>query len=95
MAISNLSGEGIDHFDLELRKGEIVGLTGLIGSGYDRILYLVYGAAPATAGTLAINEEQVAIARLNPGRAINLGLVLVPADRQRAAVSETLTVLEN
>ena len=55
----------------------------------------MYGAAPATAGILAINEEQVAIARLNPGRAINLGLVLVPADRQRAAVSETLTVLEN
>jgi ribose transport system ATP-binding protein len=95
VAVSNLSGNGIDDFSLELHKGEIVGLTGLIGSGYDRVLYLLYGAVPATSGTLTLNEERVAIPRLNPGRAIDLGLVLVPADRQKAAVSETLTVLEN
>ena len=35
---------------LDLHEGEVVGLTGLIGSGFDEIPYLLYGARPARSG---------------------------------------------
>ena len=46
-AIHNLQGETIRDFSAELSSGEVVGLTGLIGSGYDEIIYMTYGAVPA------------------------------------------------
>jgi ribose transport system ATP-binding protein len=37
----------IRDFSAELARGEVVGLTGLIGSGYDEVIYMAYGAVPA------------------------------------------------
>ena len=50
--ITQLSGGTIDRFAATLGKGEVVGLTGLIGSGYDEVVYLTYGATAAEAGSL-------------------------------------------
>lgn len=94
VTVSGLVGQGVDHLDLDLRPGETVGLTGLVGSGYDQVPYLLYGAAAAT-GKLSVGSTRIDLARFNPARAIALGLVLVPADRQGAAVADGLTVAEN
>src|SRR5258708_6608798 len=52
--VHNLSGGTIEGFSLDLAAGEVVGVTGLIGSGYDEIPYLFYGARGGRGGTLAI-----------------------------------------
>jgi ribose transport system ATP-binding protein len=93
--VEGLAGAGVNEFDLELRPGEIVGLTGLIGSGYDRVPYLLYGADRARSGLLRIAGRNVAIYNMTPALAIELGLVLVPADRQSCAVAEGLSIAEN
>ena len=43
---------------LSVRRGEILGLTGLIGSGYEEIPYLVFGARPARSGEIAIDGQR-------------------------------------
>lgn len=92
--IRALVADGLGPLDMTINAGEVVGLTGLVGSGYDRIPYHLYGAVPAT-GHLTLKNRTVSVADLTPARAIASGMVLVPADRQGAAIAEGLTVAEN
>jgi ribose transport system ATP-binding protein len=93
--VHNLSGGTIEGFSLDLAAGEVVGVTGLIGSGYDEIPYLIYGARAARGGTLDIGGRGVELSHITPREAIRHGVVLVPADRANAAVIGTLSVSDN
>jgi ribose transport system ATP-binding protein len=93
--VHNLSGGTIEGFSLDLAAGEVVGVTGLIGSGYDEILYLIYGAREARGGTLDIGGRGVELTKIRPRDAIRHGVVLVPADRANAGVIGTLPVADN
>ena len=95
IVISDLAGGGLAPFSLSLAPGEVVGLTGLIGSGYDEVIYRLYGASPASSGTLVLDGETVAVARLDPQRAIARGCVLIPGDRLQSGAVATLSVSEN
>ena len=70
-------------------------LTGLIGSGYDEIPYLIYGAREARGGTLDIGGRGVELSKIKPRDAIRHGVVLVPADRANAGVIGALPVADN
>ncbi len=93
--VHNLSGGVIEDFSLDLAAGEVVGVTGLIGSGYDEIPYLIYGARHARRGTLDIGGEGATLAEMTPHEAIRRGVVLVPADRANAGVIGPLPVSDN
>jgi ribose transport system ATP-binding protein len=95
IVISDLAGGALAPFSLTLAPGEVVGLTGLIGSGYDEVIYRLYGATPSSTGTLALQDETVPVARLNPQRAVALGCVLIPGDRLQSGAVATLSVCEN
>jgi ribose transport system ATP-binding protein len=93
--VHNLSGGTIEGFSLDLAAGEVVGVTGLIGSGYDEIPYLIYGAREARSGTLDIGGRGVELSKIRPREAIRHGVVLVPADRANAGVIGALPVADN
>jgi ribose transport system ATP-binding protein len=93
--VHNLSGGTIEGFSLDLAAGEVVGVTGLIGSGYDEIPYLIYGAREARGGTLDIGGRGVELSKIKPRDAIRHGVVLVPADRANAGVIGALPVADN
>ncbi len=93
--IEGLAGAGVGPLSLALRAGEVVGLTGLIGSGYDAALHLLYGARRATAGTLALDGEALALPAMAPDRAIAKGIVLVPGDRLHEGGIARLPVTDN
>jgi len=93
--ITGLSGPTLSDFSLSLQKGEVVGLTGLIGSGYDEVVQLAFGAVAAHGGKLQIGAEEYELARMTPGRAVNAGLVLIPGDRLASGVVATLSVTDN
>ncbi|TIV54799.1 sugar ABC transporter ATP-binding protein [Mesorhizobium sp.] len=95
LVVKGLASESLPPLDFAVGAGEVLGLTGLIGSGYDRIPYHLFGAVPATAGDLRLGDVGLPLAAMTPARAIGHGMVLVPADRQRAAIVEGLTVAEN
>ncbi|WP_438391531.1 sugar ABC transporter ATP-binding protein [Caballeronia sp. DA-9] len=79
LAMSNISNDRLRDVSLQVRKGEIHGLAGLIGSGRTEILQTLFGLRQVDHGTLAINGQQVE--RLTPAAAIRAGVALVPEDR--------------
>ncbi|MGE3304390.1 MAG: sugar ABC transporter ATP-binding protein [Rhizobiaceae bacterium] len=93
--IDNLQGPGVADFSVALRAGEVVGLTGLIGSGYDDVVHLVYGSLPAKGGRLAVGTRSFDVARISPSAAVDAGIVLVPGDRLNDGAVATLTVAAN
>jgi ribose transport system ATP-binding protein len=92
--VKGLSGGTIAHLDLRAAKAEVVGLTGLIGSGYDEIPYLLYGARPAT-GSLRLAGDTIDLAGLSPRRAMRHAIVLIPGDRANAGAIGVLPVIDN
>jgi ribose transport system ATP-binding protein len=94
-AVKNLSGAIVKDISFELGKGEILGLTGLIGSGYDEIPSLLYGANRAQAGHIDVDGKALSLSTLEPAVALENGFVLIPADRLEKAVIGTLSLAEN
>lgn len=93
--IAGLSGASLRDVSMSLRAGEVLGLTGLIGSGYEDTVTLIYGAEQASAGTLTIDETDHEISRMTPHRAIDAGMVLIPADRLEEGIVPTLPISDN
>ena len=82
--------------DFLIGKGEILGLTGLIGSGYEEAPYLIFGARPCRSGVLKFAEgPSIALADMSPGRAIALDFALLPGDRQSASGVDSLSIVDN
>jgi ribose transport system ATP-binding protein len=93
--ITNLAGGQVAEISLALRAGEIVGLTGLLGSGYEQVPYLVYGALKATSGRLVLDSAPIDLTALTPAAAIKAGLVLIPGDRPVAGGVGVLPIVDN
>ena len=92
--ITELSGAIAHDVSLTIGEGEVVGLTGLAGSGFDEIPYLLYGALPSRAGTLEL-ERSFDLADMTPARALAAGIALVPGDRGRDGGVPSLSVGAN
>src|SRR5689334_2240877 len=78
---------------LTLRRGEILGLAGLVGAGRTELACAVFGVDRPLAGSLKIDGEVVAIRE--PRDAIARGLYLVPEDRKRCGLHLDFSVTEN
>ena len=94
-----IDAKGISHagtikpFDLQIHKGEVVGLTGLLGSGRSELARAIYGADRAQTGTLKVMGKEVKIKA--PIDAMNLGMGLLPDDRKEEGIIGDLSVREN
>ena len=80
-------------FDLTLRAGEVVGLSGLLGSGRTEVAKLVFGAVKPDSGTLTIGGAPVTSA--SPSHSLHLGVAFCPEDRKAEGIFGELTVREN
>ncbi len=95
IAIRGLSGGTVRDLALTLHRGEVVGLTGLIGAGFEEVPYLLFGAAPASHGRLGIGADTFDLPGMTPEAARAAGLALLPADRLGASGVGTLPVAHN
>jgi len=93
--VSDLRAPGFGPVDLEFGAGEIVGLTGLIGSGSDRLPALLYGAERAETGMLQLDETMIALPEQTPGAAMRRSIVYVPSDRLGQAGIGALSITDN
>jgi len=94
--ITDVTSPGLGPVSFEIGKGEIVGVTGLIGSGFDRVCGVVYGAQAATRGRVIVDQtDAFDLAHIDPSAAIAAGVVYLPADRLGAAGVGGLSVAEN
>ena len=96
LEVSELRGRIVDGISFQLRRGEILGMTGLAGMGQQELPYLVAGAHRPVGGTvLGASRARVTS---SPAAARRAGIVLVPGNRLRdggwglASASENLTL---
>jgi ribose transport system ATP-binding protein len=92
---SKLHGGGLKDVSFEANEGEIVGLTGLKGMGYERLVYALYGEGGGVSGSLEIEGDLGRLEALNPRRALRLGIRLVPSERLKNGAVASATVREN
>ena len=78
---------------ISLRKGEILGIAGLVGAGRTEFARAVFGADPLISGELFYKDEKIRIS--SPKEAIQKGFGLVPEDRKAQGVLLHLSVEEN
>ena len=88
-----LSGEVVDAVSFSARRGELLGLTGLVGAGHDEVPYLVYGAVDRAGGQIRLGGA--VLDEPTPRRSQESGVVLLPADRQREGAVPAASVKEN
>ena len=93
LAVRDLRSQSIGGVDFEVRRGEIVGVAGLFGSGREAVGYAAAGALPDASGHWEINGAS--FDRLAVRDAIDAGLGFVPADRVAEGLIREFTVLEN
>jgi rhamnose transport system ATP-binding protein len=97
-AILSLKGvgciaSGIHGITLEVRRGEVLGLAGLVGAGRTELARILFGITPADSGTISLDGQQVRIH--SPAQAIELGIAYLPEDRRRHGVILEMSVAAN
>jgi ABC-type sugar transport system ATPase subunit len=94
LAVSGLTRRGeFEDVSFTVRKGEIVGIAGLMGSGREEIVKSLYGLLPLDSGEIRIEGRAVRIER--PEDAIRLGVGFVTEDRKDAGIFPLMSVREN
>ena len=83
----------LDHVSFELKAGEILGFYGLMGAGRSDLVDCLAGAKPHTSGKVWLNGELVVTKTIS--ERIQSGFVLVPEDRQKFGLVQTLSVMDN
>ncbi len=85
LEVKNLSGTGgVNHVNLQVRAGEIVGLAGLVGGGKTELCKLLFGEGNITKGEIILNGKM--IRPKTPANAVKEGLALVPEERRKEGI---------
>lgn len=88
------AGNGyVDGIDLTLHTGEIVGISGLQGSGRTELFEAIFGVRPFTRGTMTL--QGVDVRPRSPRAAIRAGLALITEDRKATGLALNQTILDN
>ncbi len=93
------SVEGLSHptefadISFDLRKGEILGFYGLVGSGRSEVMQALFGVTSVSAGTVKLAGQPISVRK--PADAIDKGIVYVPEERQRQGVVLALPIFQN
>lgn len=91
---SQLRRRGIvSDVSIEIRRGEIVGFAGLVGSGRSEAARLIFGADPADAGEVTVGNQK--LRPRSPVEAMTAGIAMIPEARREQGLLMTRTVREN
>ncbi len=93
LSLDGLSGPGFEDVSLEIHRGEVVGLTGLMGCGSTELMQCLFGITHPFGGSVSIAGR-----RLHGGsihEAMKAGIAMLPADRKENSVLPDMSLLEN
>ena len=86
-------GYAVDHVSLSVKKGEILGIYGLMGAGRSELFECIMGRHDHYTGKIFIDGEELTVR--DTTRRIQRGLALIPEDRQREGLVQCLSIAEN
>ncbi|WP_349581658.1 sugar ABC transporter ATP-binding protein [Sulfitobacter sp. NFXS29] len=94
LRVENLTlPNGVRDVSFSLRRGEVVGLGGLVGSGRTEVVRAIFGADPITSGTIQLHGEN--FRPRGPKQAVKRGVALVPEDRKGQGVVLDMSIGRN
>jgi ribose transport system ATP-binding protein len=94
LSVAGLSrGKTVRDVSFELRKGEVLGIAGLVGSGRTELVKLLAGVDRPTSGQMTLHGKPVHFA--NPREAIAAGVALLPEDRKKEGIIPLRSVAVN
>ena len=94
-SFSGVSGGMLSDVSVDVHAGEVLGFTGLVGSGFEELLYFVFGASQADDGTVVLEGRSLPLRGMTPSAAMTAGVALIPADRKNDGSIGTLSVVDN
>ena len=83
----------VEDFSLRIREGELVGFAGLLGSGRTETAEMLFGAVPASKGSMKLEGHDVKID--TPSDALNNRMAFCPEDRKKDGIISDLSIREN
>lgn len=93
LRVEDLDGEGFSGISFSVRAGEILGLSGLVGSGRSETMKAIFGLEPLRGGRVFLNGEQIEIR--HPRQAIARGIGMINEDRKNYGLCLHRTIREN
>ena len=94
LSVSNLSSHGyLRGISFELKRGEILGIAGLVGAGRTELLRAIYGADKRTSGEVILDGAPVP--NDDTARSIQAGLAFIPEDRKAQGLLLDMSVIDN
>jgi len=91
--VDQLTGSGFKNISFAVRKGEILGISGLVGSGRSETMRAIFGMDPIESGRLLLEGKEIRIKR--PQQAIKHGICMVNEDRKNYGLSLHRAIREN
>lgn len=93
MKLNKVSGNGVKDISFDVKRGEILGLGGLVGAGRTELAQLIFGSEPITSGEITYKGEVLHIK--NCHQAIEKGIAMIPEDRKRHGVILDMSIKDN
>ena len=93
LEVKNLSTPKVKNVSFQIRRGEIVGLAGLVGAGRTEVARALFGADPITGGEILIEGKPVHFR--TPREAIDAGVALCPEDRKEQGLVMYRSISDN
>lgn len=81
------------NINFEVKQGEILGITGLLGDGRSELFLTIFGDMPHYSGKIKINDKEVTIKNINDAR--KHGIAYIPSNRKENGIIKDLNIVEN
>lgn len=93
LKVDNLTGERFQNISFELKKGEILGFTGLVGAGRSELMQAIFGYLPVYSGTVEYMGKDWKTGDTH--YAVRNGFIYLPEERKKQGILPVLSVREN
>ena len=93
LEVKGLTGNGVAPISFSVRRGEVVGLAGLVGAGRTELARLIFGADPKDGGEIFVDGKKVEIR--SPRDAVDHGIGYVSEDRKQSGVLLRMPISKN
>lgn len=93
LELDNLSGQGFSDVSISIKRGEVIGFTGLVGAGISEMFQTIFGVMPIHSGKLFIRGKEMRSHNIH--RAMKNGLSMIACNRKENSVIPDFSLLEN
>jgi len=88
-----LTGNGVKNISIQVKRGEILALAGIMGAGRTELVQMLFGMVKLESGEIYFKNQK--IAPKSPAQAAQLGIALVPEDRKQQGVILEMSIASN